>query len=79
MSKCLCLVIGCNYIKPMLLNGDIIFLTERLKNESKQNTYLYILYEYNSRYDVYMPYAHIRQGILNYDDNYLISGVSHRG
>ena len=78
-DKFLVVIVGCNYMHPMIINGDESFIVSRIKEESLKSSYCYVFYKYNDKYDCFMPYGYIHNGSFFDTNNFLVQGVVYHG
>lgn len=74
-NKYLIVVIGHNYLNPMIVLGNMDYIVSNLSNESCNNSYIYAIYIYNGKYDCYMPYGVIHNGLFSDKEGCRIDGI----
>ena len=75
MNRYLIILLGANYVNPMIVFGDIDNIIKNLSNESTYNEYIYAIYTINDKYDIYVPYGVIYHGYFSSKEGCRIDGI----
>ena len=80
MNRFLVIVIGHGYVYPSFICvRDLAFLRDRLCEESKHNNFIYIVFNYYDRKDLFIPCCYVTKGDFFNKDNCLFPRVRYDG